>query len=97
MMADTSVRVHIWVQGRVQGVGFRAYVADCALKIGIKGWVRNVNWDTVETIAEGSRTQIDDFIKAVKAGPRSSRVDQCQVEEETCSAEFLDFEIRSSR
>lgn len=96
-MPNASVRVHIWVKGRVQGVGFRAFVADCASEIGILGWVRNVNWDTVETIGEGSRMQVDVFCMAVKTGPHSSRVDTCRVDEETFSGEFLDFEIRSSR
>ncbi len=96
-MADAFVRVHIWVRGRVQGVGFRAYVADHARKIGVLGWVRNVNWDMVETIAEGSRTQVDEFIQAVKTGPPSSRVDECRLEEEISSGEFPGFEIRSSR
>jgi len=96
-MTEAPVRVHIWVKGRVQGVGFRAYVADSAIYIGINGWVRNVGWDGVETIAQGSRAQIDQFIQAVKTGPRSARVDNCRIEEETPSAEFPDFEIRSSR
>lgn len=96
-MAEAPVRVHIWVKGRVQGVGFRAFVALSAEQIGINGWVRNMNWDTVETIAEGSRAQVDQFIRAVKTGPRPSRVDDCRVEAETPTGEFIGFEFRSSR
>ena len=96
-MAETLVRVHIWVKGRVQGVGFRAFVADSAEYIGVNGWVRNVNWDTVETVAQGSRAQVDQFIQAVKTGPRASRVVECRVEEEPAGAEFTSFEIDSSR
>jgi len=96
-MTDVPVRVHIWVKGRVQGVGFRAFVADSAEYIGVTGWVRNLGWDGVETIAQGSRAQVDQFIQAVKVGPRSARVDNCRVEEETPTGEFSDFEIRSSR
>jgi acylphosphatase len=96
-MTDESVRVHIWVKGRVQGVGFRAFVADSAGIIGVNGWVRNLNWDTVETVAEGSRFQIDQFTQAVKTGPRASRVSDSWVEEETPTDEFTRFEIRSSR
>ena len=79
-MAESPVRVHIWVKGRVQGVGFRAFVVDSAEFIGVNGWVRNVNWDTVEALAEGSREQVDQFIKAVKTGPRASRVVEFRVE-----------------
>ncbi len=96
-MDDLLVRVHIWVTGRVQGVGFRAFVANSAELIGVNGWVRNVNWDTVETVAEGSREQIDQFIHAVKTGPRPSRVDHCRVEEEIPVGDFFEFEVLSSR
>ena len=96
-MTESLVRVHIWVKGRVQGVGFRAFVADSAEYIGVNGWVRNVNWDTFETIAEGTRQLVDIFVKAVITGPRASRVDECRVEEEPVRAEFSGFEVRSSR
>jgi acylphosphatase len=77
--------VHIWVKGRVQGVGFRAHVEYYASRIGVSGWVRNVGWDTVEAVAEGSRQQVDRFIEAVKSGPPASRVDEARVEEEPIS------------
>jgi acylphosphatase len=96
-MANDLVRVHIWVNGRVQGVGFRAFVASMAGSLGVKGWVRNVGYGTVETIAEGTRQQVDQFTKMVKSGPGASRVDESRVEEETATGEFSDFEIRSSR
>jgi acylphosphatase len=96
-LADPAARVHIWVTGRVQGVGFRAFVISSAGLIGVHGWVRNVGWDTVEAVAEGSREQVDQFIHALKTGPRASRVDHSQVEEENPTAEFSAFEMRSSR
>ena len=57
---DEIVRVHIWVKGRVQGVGFRAFVQQNALPIGVTGWVRNVGYNTVEAVAEGTRAQVGD-------------------------------------
>jgi acylphosphatase len=44
--------------------------------------VRNVGWDTVEAVAEGSRRQIEQFVQLMKSGPRASRVDEIRVEEE---------------
>ena len=93
-MAELAARVHIWVKGRVQGVGFRAFVVSSADLIGVFGWVRNVGWNTVECMAEGSRAQVDQFIRAVKSGPRASRVNESQVEEETPTGEFSTFEMR---
>lgn len=79
---NERVRVHVWVKGRVQGVGFRAHVEYFAVEIGVAGWVRNVGWDTVEAVAEGSRQQIEEFVQLMKSGPRPSRVDEIRVEEE---------------
>ncbi len=90
-------RIHIWVSGRVQNVGFRAFVADQALRIGVNGWVRNVGWDTVEAVAEGSRPLVEKFVEAVKRGPSVARVDEHRLEEEPPTGEFARFEIRSSR
>ncbi len=93
---DAISRVHIWVEGRVQGVGFRACVVSSARETGVRGWVRNVGWNTVETVAEGTREQLDQFIRAVKTGPRASRVETSRVDEETPTGEFTSFEMRSS-
>ena len=94
---EQATRVHVWVVGRVQGVGFRAFVADSAEYIGVSGWVRNVGWDTVEAVAEGSPEQIEQFIKMMKTGPRASRVNEQRVETEFSTGEFAGFEVRSSR
>ncbi len=90
------IRVHMWVTGRVQGVGFRAHVEYHASQIGVTGWVRNVGYDSVETVAEGTRAQIDKFIVAVKQGPRASRVDDARVEYETVTGEFQEFGVKRS-
>jgi acylphosphatase len=96
-MVDDLARVHIWVTGRVQGVGFRAFVATSAGFIGVTGWVRNTGYNTVEAVAEGTHQQVEQFIRMVKTGPSASRVEENRVEEETPSGEFVYFEIRSSR
>src|SRR5512141_1074573 len=89
-------RVHVWVKGRVQNVGFRAHVQYSARQIGVTGWVRNVGYDVVETLAEGSREDLERFINMVKTGPRGSQVDESTVEWETPTGEFSDFQVRRS-
>lgn len=89
-------RVHVWVKGRVQAVGFRAYVQQNAVQIGIAGWVRNVGYDTVEAVGEGSREQLDDFMRAVKRGPLGSRVDEAHEEWEDMTGEFQSFHVKAS-
>ena len=90
------IRVHIWVKGRVQAVGFRAHVEYQSLQIGVLGWVRNLGRDTVEAVAEGTREQIDQFIKMVKSGPPASRVDEARVEYETPTGRLDGFNVKNS-
>lgn len=93
---NETLRVHVWVKGRVQGVGFRAHVEYHAEKIGVTGWVRNVGYDTVEAVAEGTSEQIERFIEAMKTGPRASRVDETKIEYEDVTGEFAGFGVKRS-
>ena len=91
------VRAHIWIKGRVQGVGFRAHVEYRARQIGgLTGWVRNVGYDTVEAIAEGERADVERLINVMKEGPRGARVDESKVEWEEPTEEFDRFGVRRS-
>jgi acylphosphatase len=94
--ADTA-RVHVHVEGRVQGIGFRAYVQQAGAMLDLTGWVRNVGYDKVETVAEGPRAKVEEFVEAVRTGPRGSRVAEIKVEWEMVLNEFDRFEVRSSR
>jgi len=96
-MSTNLERVHIWVTGRVQGVGFRSFVHSTATVFGLNGWVRNIGYDTVETLAEGPRPLLEEYVAALKAGPRASRVDEAKVEWEQATGEFTEFRVRSSR
>lgn len=97
MGKNETVRAHVWVKGRVQGVGFRAHVEYSARQIGrLTGWVRNVGYDTVEAIAEGERATVERLIQMMKDGPRGSRVDESKVEWEEPTGEFDRFGVRRS-
>jgi acylphosphatase len=94
---DEIVRAHVWVKGRVQGVGFRAHVEYGARQIGgLTGWVRNAGWKTVEAIVEGKRENVERFIEMMKQGPSYSRVDECTVEWEDVTGEFQEFGVMRS-
>jgi len=94
---NENVRVHVWVKGRVQGVGFRAFVQQIAYSIGVTGWVRNVGYDTVEAMVEGTKAQIDQFLQMVKRGPSVSRVDESREDWEQATGEFRSFGVKYSR
>ena len=92
--SDDLVRVHIWVTGRVQGVGFRAFAQQAGSLFGLTGWVRNVGYAQVETVAEGRRDVVERFAESVKAGPRAARVDEARVEWETPTRDLEQFGVR---
>jgi acylphosphatase len=67
--------IHVVVRGRVQGVGYRAFVADEAWRLGIAGWVRNRRDGTVEALFAGDVDTVDAMIAACRRGPLGARVD----------------------
>jgi acylphosphatase len=67
--------VHIIVRGRVQGIGYRAFVEHEALKHGIEGWVRNRRDGSVEAVFMGVTEKVDAIIEACRRGPFGARVD----------------------
>lgn len=74
-------RFHILVSGLVQGVGFRYFVWQTALRLGLSGWVKNLDSGEVELEAQGIPRKLDKLIQMVKKGPRFSRVEQIQIQE----------------
>ena len=66
---------HISVRGRVQGVGFRAFVEHEALKRHLGGWVRNRRDGTVEAVFEGEAAAVAAAVEACRRGPFGARVD----------------------
>lgn len=66
---------HMVVHGRVQGVGYRAFVEHEALRHGLEGWVRNRRDGSVEAVFAGAQEKVDAMIEACQQGPYSARVD----------------------
>ena len=67
--ARERVRAHVRISGRVQGVGFRYATADEAWRLGLGGWVRNVDSGQVEAVFEGQREQVEAMLGWCAAGP----------------------------
>ena len=96
-MSETDItRLHAIVHGRVQGVGFRAFVVDRRIALGAKGWARN-KWDgTVEVLAEGDRQQLERLLNAIHQGPRMANVIRVDVDWQPATGEFSSFHVRST-
>jgi acylphosphatase len=94
MEEKTLHRLHAVIEGRVQGVGFRYFVQDKALSMGLTGWVRN-RWNrTVETVMEGEKADLEKMLVHLRRGPRAAIVSNVTPTWKTASGEFTGFNIR---
>jgi acylphosphatase len=74
-MADlVKVRLRIW--GLVQGVGYRYFVRNRAMALGLRGYVKNRADGSVEVVAEGAMGTVTSFIEDVRVGPRYASVER---------------------
>jgi acylphosphatase len=88
-----NTRVRLLIEGRVQGVFFRASAQAEAGRLGLAGWVRNRPDGAVEIVAEGERKKLDDLIAWCRHGPRGAEVENVRIEWEEFSGEFSAFRI----
>ncbi|MCP9292111.1 acylphosphatase [Gracilimonas sediminicola] len=88
------MKKHIFLSGRVQGVGFRHFTKTKARSLGVKGWVRNLPDGRVEAVFEGDEKLVDQLIEKCKKGPRSAYVQSIDVEEEEEKDAFTEFKVR---
>jgi acylphosphatase len=72
---------YVVVRGRVQGVGYRAWVEAAVLRHDLEGWVRNRRDGTVEAVFSGPEDVVLAIVAACRRGPRSAQVEAVDVEE----------------
>jgi acylphosphatase len=70
----------VTITGRVQGVGYRAWVEHRAVAHSLEGWVRNRRDGSVEALFAGPADVVSDMIAVCRRGPSSARVDAVQDE-----------------
>lgn len=87
-------RITCVARGRVQGVGYRYFVVDCARATGVHGYVRNMSDGTVEIVAESSPAILDDFLRRAHArNDPVIRVDEIFVKKGPATGEFHGFRV----
>ena len=86
-------RIYVIVQGRVQGVFFRAYTKEEADRLGLAGWVRNRNDGAVEALIEGDATAVDRMVEWLHEGSPMAQVAGLQVTEQEAVGDYRDFSI----
>ena len=82
------------IRGRVQGVGYRYFVQQIALRWGVRGWVRNLSNGDVEAHAEAEREVLDQLRAELERGPSFSQVSEVIEEDASADGRSTSFEIR---
>lgn len=76
------IAIKIYVSGQVQGVFFRRYIKEEADKLGLKGYVRNLEDGRVELFLEGNNEKVDKMIEITKKGSIYSQVRDLEIKDE---------------
>ena len=93
MAENTEQRAHVYVSGQVQGVNFRGATQQEAERLGLNGWVRNLQDGRVEAVFEGDSETVHQMIDWCENGPSSANVDDVSVENEQPEG-LSSFEVR---
>jgi acylphosphatase len=86
-------RLHLTLQGRVQGVGFRAFVARRARELGVAGEVRNDPDGGVVVEAEGDEAVLRTFEQLVRTGPPLARVTHVEERRDEGDSRYRGFTV----
>jgi acylphosphatase len=94
MTSSEQERLEAIVSGRVQGVSFRAYTMQEALRLGLVGWVANLLDGRVQVVAEGNRAVLEAFVAFLWQASPAARVDAVDVSWSSATGKFTDFRVR---
>ncbi len=86
--------LHATVRGYVQGVGFRYFVVQKALTLGLRGYARNESNGDVEVLAQGTRPALEQLVTLLRQGPSSADVDEVQTTWRAPTEHLSSFHVR---
>lgn len=89
-----NIRVKLIIQGKVQGVYYRAFAQEMAHQYKITGFARNISSGDVEIAAEGNKNDIESYINELWKGPPMALVRDIIKSEDKYKEEFKGFSIR---
>jgi acylphosphatase len=93
-MSSGKARLRAVVRGWVQGVGYRDFASREAMRLGLKGYVRNSSDGSVEIEAEGERSDLERFLDILRAGPPFAEVREVEAVWDSYQGEFKDWDLR---
>jgi acylphosphatase len=88
---EEQVRLSAWVQGRVQGVGFRWWTRSRALELGLTGFAANKPDGRVHVVARGSRAACQQLLDLLQGGSTPGVVDTVVSEWSDAGEPFVGF------
>jgi acylphosphatase len=95
MKTKDLAAVRALIYGDVQGVFFRAFAAQKARSMGLKGYVSNLpRGDSVEVVAEGERKRLEELVTYLNVGPPAARVERVITNWSEHSGRYTEFSIR---
>ena len=82
-MAEAANKtVTVKIEGRVQGVYYRAWTYDTAQSLGLDGWVRNASDGSVEAMFSGPADQVEEMLRRCAGGPPHAKVTAVTITDE---------------
>jgi acylphosphatase len=87
-------RVHVFVRGDVQGVGFRLFTQESGSDLGLAGWVKNLADGRVEAVIEGDPAAVAALLDRLKRGPPAAQVQGLDVRDEPPAGDLRGFAVR---
>jgi len=92
-MSDREKAVRVRISGKVQGVGFRYWTRDEAVRLGLTGWVRNEEDGAVVAVIAGPDIAISAMIERFRRGPSEASVSGVETEAAQLEKNPTDFRI----
>ena len=90
----SNEELHALVHGRVQGVGFRYFVIEKALGMGLRGYARNTDDGSVEVLAQGPRSTLENLLSLLRRGPMAANVQELEIDWGEPSTHLSGFHVR---
>jgi len=88
-----NIRMHLVIEGRVQGVWFRESTRREAVALKLTGWVKNRSDGTVEALIEGPEHEVNRLVSWCRKGPPAAGVSGIRKKQETWQGEFDSFDV----
>lgn len=87
-------RLHIFLSGRVQGVGFRSFIKRNAERLSLSGWAKNLLDGRVELVFAGKKEEVKKMVELIEEGPRFADVRDLEIKKREYEGKYSDFKIR---